>query len=272
MKHHWLKALLALAFSIQAAAASATECVDRYIITPHVKLYLCQNGSGYEETTYLLIKARTEALDALIDSRIAAGTMEPRVYHLSLYDPVMSFPQLSITRSRQDVYAEVAEFLSLERMISIVDYSASKDFRPVVTPSFPNASHEQGSAACEAFFRQHHAAASRADTAKTLWQKCGLALVYRHDSLRYYAGSKPLQASHSPQLPFRLGRRCLIFTADKIVVVEAGRIILSKKSKLPYGDYYTLKNSGNSYLFYMGDTPAWQYDYRRNSLAEVHHP
>jgi hypothetical protein len=81
-----------------AMQAKATNCTDRIYQEEKINLYLCQNYTGFNETTALIFKARTKILNDYIKDKIAKGELEDKKFEIQIYDRILTNQHLVLTQ------------------------------------------------------------------------------------------------------------------------------------------------------------------------------
>lgn len=264
-----MKPLLLLCLIILTSRAQSTECVDRFFKQDRVTLYLCQNYSNYSETLTLLYKARTKILSEYIDGLVKNGNLKDKEFHIRMFDPILSQPNLEITQSKSRYFINVSGFPSIDELFACVEYFARKDWKPFITNSSIS---KDVSIQMQEFYQDNFKfdLTSKFKTTFQVWSSNDLQLLYYNDSLKYYIDSTQVSMVVSSRLPVSIIDRHLYFYGDSLYVLKGTEIINRTLFELPHTGYRIMKNRKWVNVVYNDETDwilSYSYDmnkfYRR---------
>jgi hypothetical protein len=129
-----LLALLALSLVLCSSKSEATtyECED--FLYPHIHFRYCSPDCRRSDMAMLYYSGLMEALNAHIDRRVKEGALQAKKLEIEFSDPSadMPAPVVEVSQSRKGYYvaSRDAEDLNLLYLTRVVDYFASKNWKP----------------------------------------------------------------------------------------------------------------------------------------------
>ena len=228
-----------LFFLALSTPVKATFCIDRIYQEEKIKLYLCQNHSGFNETRGLLYKARTKILNTYIKEKIVKGELKDKIFHIEIHDECTTSPTLMLydesstpstlilEREKEGYFVTITGYPSLQRLLAIVDYFSKPDWEPFLAADFDEESIENIEKRIEEFYVQNTKNEVFSYKPFSVWRKDEVRLQYLGDSLRYIINNKPLSFQMNSSLPVKIQGRYLFFQFDRIFVVQDAKTIES---------------------------------------------
>lgn len=249
--------LLLLSFCLKTRA---TECVDETFKEEYVNLYLCQNYSNYSETRTLLFKARAKILNDYIGEKIKLGELQNKKLEIQLYDPLLTYTQLAISRGKNAYFVTYSGFASLQELKTFVDYFASKNWKPFFTNSYQEEDYEISSSQIDNFFLKNKTSPITY-APLTVWSLDNLRLDYINDTLKYYVDLIQLDIKAISSLPTKIKDRFLLFQADAIFVLQGQEITVRFKAEESTGEDYDIYTYNKWVNICKGGKDNWIYTY-----------
>ena len=213
--------ITALLFLMFCTTAKATHCVDTVYQKAKITLYLCQNGSEFNETRALLYEARTKVLNDYIQEKIDKGELKEKKFEIRINGITPGYLILTIEENCYYVY--LSGYPTLQELIVVVDYFSKPDWKPF----WASVDDENAQKRIDDFYVQNTKSEMVSYKPFVIWKKDSINLEYAGDSLRYLINDIPLPFLITSSLPVKIHDRYLFFQRDGIFVMQDMQIIQS---------------------------------------------
>ena len=219
-------AIIILIIFAFCTTAKATQCGWQTFKESRLTLAFCQISHAVRGGTRdLLVKGRTRALNKYIESKIAAGKLEDKMFQIQINTISLSY--LELTRGRNDYFVSISIWRepSLRELIAIVDYFALPDWQPFIACGARMGS---GRRRIDNLLNSNIESEPFEFKPFTVWERDGVSLKFAGDSLQFFIDNEPfLIQAGTAVLPVRIHDRVLFFQNDAIHVVENEQTIRS---------------------------------------------
>jgi|GEM_PF-2360760 len=222
--------MLALILVLCSSKSEATTYGCEDFLYPHVHFRYCSPDCRRSDMAMLYYSGLMEALNAHIDRRVKEGALPAKKLEIEFSDPSgdMPAPVVEVTQSRKGYYvaSRDAEDLNLLYLTRVVDYFASKNWKPYsccnsyikVTPKGirrrfgRSLDHEAGPPDLSFF-----------DGRRSIVFELGdLQVVYENDRLFFLLAGKRLDLEPADPIPVKVGNRYFFGSKDFFHVFENG--------------------------------------------------
>lgn len=266
--------LITLIVALSAHQVQATVCIDRVFQHEHLTLYLCQNHTNYSETRTLLYQARAQQLNQFIADLKTQNQLGPRKFEIQIWDEVLTFEHLEISRSSQANYISLSSFANFKELAQMVHYFAQPQWASFVYNPEKVKDRHQTRKAIESILQQYPLPnlSTYTSSKEALWQRGSIKLSYSGDALSYYDGPAQLAYLPNSNLPVQIGNRFLFFQADHFSIYQGGKELLQHPfdSDNALGDFTVIEAHPKWVnIGYNTDHFLYSYSYDQNSFYNL---
>lgn len=212
-------------------AARATVAGCEYILQPHLNFSFCYNHCRRSDTAVFRYVGLMEALNAHIERRISEGKLTDKKFEIIFVDLIadsgMPVTELSQNRRGYHVTSRHEADLNLAHLVRIVDYFASKSWRPFdccsswTEPLPDDEQRKRLRRILDSGVGPPHLSRF-AGRRSTVLELGDLQMVYEDDRLSYWLAGRKLDLQPGDPRPVRVGDRYLLGSETFFHVYENG--------------------------------------------------
>ena len=264
--------IIIFAFSLNAGA---TERAFHNYVHSNLNFSFCYELTSYDPEERLYYRGLSALLNEYIRQKTANGGLDNRKFEIQAGCTTFGIhPAVEVSRSKRGYYVFIHGDIIFKRLVRIVDYFASKDWRsfcydyesvkPEVAVKLFDAQVDEVLGAFEP--------GSIENKSIGVWELGGLHIMYRPDELYYQFNGSPSSFRQAHTLPVKLDDRYFYVTDGAIQVIEEGRVVLEQlipdyDDIMPY--LYSMKSYRKWVNVYYREDPILSYSYEANRFFSI---